>query len=113
MFDFARFTIQGRVGKVKAQDKLVRMSIAADASYREDGTWVKRTDWNEVIIFQPKLREWASNFKPGDYIRAEGRLRQNSYMRNGEKVYTVELIVEEIARQPVKKAEAEATSEAA
>jgi single-strand DNA-binding protein len=29
----------------------LRVSIAANASYKKDGKWVDETDWNEIVIF--------------------------------------------------------------
>lgn len=105
MFDKAAFEIIGRVGNVKVFDKVVRVSIASNASYKKNGEWVDRTDWNEVAIFDQGSRNWVEkNLTKGDYVRAVGNLRQNSFERNGEKVYTVELDVTEISRQPKKAA---------
>ncbi len=107
MFDKARFEIVGRVGKIKVFDKVVRVSIATNASYKDKGQWVDRTDWNEVAIFDSNTRAYVEkNVETGDYVRVEGGLRQNSFERNGEKVYTVELAVDSFSRQP-KKAAAE------
>jgi single-strand DNA-binding protein len=109
MFDTARFHIIGRVGKVKEFDNVVRVSIAANASYKEKGEWVDRVNWNEVTIFDKGTREYvAKNVSKGQYVRVEGTLRQNSYERDGDTVYTTELIVDSFSRQPVgKKAEGE------
>lgn len=113
MFDTASFHIIGRVGSIKAFDNLTRLSIAANASYKDkDGKWVDRTHWNEVVIFNEATRAYvAGKFAKGDYVRAEGTLRQNSYERNGEKVFTTELIIEAISRLPVKKTEADQTED--
>ena len=110
MFDFAQFHIVGRVGKVKPFEKMTRVSIAVNSSYKEKGEWVDRADWNEVVIFDsPTCKFVEQNVKPGDVVRCEGRLRQSKYERNGETTYTTELIVESFHRQPKKKA---ATDEA-
>ena len=37
MFDYAKFQIAGRVGKIKQFEKLTRVSIAANAYYQKDG----------------------------------------------------------------------------
>ncbi len=103
MFDIARFQIIGRVGKVKTFDKVVRVSIATNASYKESGEWVDRTHWNEVAIFDRGTRGWVSEkVQPGDVVRVEGTLRQSSYERDGETVYTTDLVVEDFNRQPKK-----------
>ncbi len=106
MFDMARFHIIGRVGNIKRFDKSVRVSIAANASYKDKGEWVNQTDWNEVVIFnKATMKHVSENVGAGDYVRVEGRLRQNSFERAGETVYTVELICDEFSRMPKKRAE--------
>ncbi|WP_104825519.1 single-stranded DNA-binding protein [Rhizobium sp. NXC24] len=103
MFDKASFEIIGRVGKIKIFDKVVRVSIASNASYKENGEWVDRTNWNEVAIFDGSTRTFVEkNVTAGDYVRIVGTLRQNSFERNGETVYTVELAAESFSRQPKK-----------
>lgn len=107
MFDIARFQIIGRVGKVRISDKVVRVSIAANASYKDNGQWVDRTNWNEVVIFDRNTRSFIEkHVTPGDYVRVEGTIRQGSCERNGERAYTTDLIAEEFHRQPVKKSQA-------
>ena len=104
MFDIAEFHLVGRVGSIKIFDNLVRVSVAANGSYKKEGQWVERTHWNEVVIFDSASRDYvAQNFSKGDYIRTRGTVRQNNYMKGNEQVYTTELIVDQISRQPVKR----------
>ncbi|MBG0812299.1 single-stranded DNA-binding protein [Methylosinus sp. H3A] len=101
MFDMARFHIIGRVGNIKTFEKNMRISIAANASYKKDGEWVDEADWNEVVVFDKRTMQYVSEkVGKGDYVRVEGRLRQNSYDRASETVYTVELICDEFSRLP-------------
>ena len=105
MFDIAEFHLVGRVGSIKIFDNLVRVSVAANGSYKQNGEWVERTHWNEVVIFDKATRAYVEEkFTKGDYIRTRGTVRQNSFMRGNEQVYTTELIVDQISRQPVKRA---------
>ncbi|WP_330085239.1 single-stranded DNA-binding protein [Methylocystis iwaonis] len=105
MFDFARFHILGRVGKIKTFEKSIRVSIAANASYKKDGKWVDETDWNEIVVFDKNTIKYVTeNVESGDYVRVQGRLRQNCFKRDGETVYVVELICDEFSRAPKKKA---------
>jgi single-stranded DNA-binding protein len=101
MFDMARFHIIGRVGNIKTFEKNMRISIAANASYKKEGQWVDETDWNEVVVFDKRTMQYVTEkVGKGDYVRVEGRLLQNSYERGGETVYTVELICDEFSRLP-------------
>ena len=105
MFDIAEFHLVGRVGSIKIFPNLIRVSVAANGSYKnKDGEWVDRTHWNEVVIFDGPTRAYVEEkFKKGDYIRTRGTVRQNSFMKGAEQVYTTELIVDQISRQPVKR----------
>lgn len=66
-----------------------------------------RTFWNEVAIFDESTRKHVEKrLAVGEYVRVEGTLRRSSYERDGEKVYTTELAVDQISRQPTKAAAA-------
>jgi hypothetical protein len=108
MFDKATFEIIGRVGQIKTGNGVVRVSIATNASFKKNGEWQDRTIWNEVSVFDESARNYvAKTFIKGDYVRAAGTIRQNSYEKDGEHRYTTDLAVVEISRAPSKKPEAE------
>ena len=49
-------------------------------------------------IFSEAVRDYASKYvKAGDLVLVRGRMKQNSFERNGEKVYTVDLVAEEFS----------------
>jgi single-strand DNA-binding protein len=92
--------------KIKSFEKNLRVSLAANASYKKDGKWVDETDWNEIVIFDRNTIKYVTdNVEAGDYVRVQGRLRQNSFKRDGETVYVVERICDEFSRAPKRKAE--------
>ena len=44
------------------------------------------------------VRDYATKYvKGGDLVLVRGRMKQNSFERNGEKVYTVDLIAEDFS----------------
>jgi len=53
MTGIAEFKIIGRVGAIKDVGTTVRVSIAANYSYKDkrSGDWVDNVKWNEVTIF--------------------------------------------------------------
>ncbi|MBG0812378.1 single-stranded DNA-binding protein [Methylosinus sp. H3A] len=54
-----------------------------------------------MVVFDKRTMQYVSEkVGKGDYVRVEGRLRQNSYDRASETVYTVELICDEFSRLP-------------
>jgi single stranded DNA-binding protein len=106
MFDKAAFEIIGRVGQIKQGNGVVRVSIAANASFKKNGEWQDRTIWNEVSVFEETSRSYVTTrFVKGDLVRCAGTIRQNSYEKDGERRYVTDLVVEEISRAPLKKAD--------
>ena len=104
MFDKAAFEIIGRIGQVKASSSFVRVTIASNASYKKDGAWVEKVRWNEVIVFNERSVGWVvENLAKGQWVRATGSVQQNSYDKDGQTRYTVDLICEDISRLPMKR----------
>jgi len=100
MKNFAEFQIVGRIGKIKAFDNAIRVTIAAN--YRrqdEQGSWLDDPHWNEVVIFSKKLRDYISErVKQGDLVFARGRLRQDSFTdTKGEQHFATNLIATDFA----------------
>ena len=102
MFDIARFQIIGRVGAIRPFDKVTRISVATNASYKGgNGAWVDRIFWNEGVVFDRATRGFIKKrLEVGDVVRIEGTLQQSSFEHDGEKVYTTDLVVDELSRQP-------------
>ena len=60
-------------------------------------------------MFEETSRAYVTkSFGKGDMVRAAGTIRQNSYEKDGERRYTTDLVIDEISRAPLKKAEAPA-----
>ncbi len=98
MRNLAKFEIIGRIGKIDAQAKVTHMMIAANYPYRNDktGEWTDDTYWNRVTIFNDGVRSYiAKNASIGDLVRVEGRMRDSSYEKGGETIYTVDRIANE------------------
>ena len=93
----AEFRTIGRIGRIASVGITLKIDIAADyPRKREDGTWEDNTHWNTITVFNDRTIEWIkNNTKPGDLVHAKGRIRNGSYEKDGERVYTVDLITEE------------------
>jgi hypothetical protein len=100
MRNIAEFTLIGRVGTMKQVGKTVRVSICANYPFKDDkGQWKDDAHWNEVTIFTKAIQSYVSeHVSKGDLVHVRGRLRQNSYERDGQRVYTVDLIALEVGR---------------
>jgi len=82
----AEFQIIGRIGRIATVGTTLKINIASDYPRK----------WNTVTVFNERTIEWINkNTKPGDLVHARGRLRNGSYEKDGEKIYTVDLLTEE------------------
>ncbi|API61308.1 MAG: single-stranded DNA-binding protein [Sphingomonadales bacterium] len=98
MRNLAKFEIIGRIGEIKAGNGVVHLKIAANYPYKDENTgeWADDTYWNRVAIFREGTRNYiADKAKVGDLVRVEGRLRDSSYEKGDETVYTVDRIVDQ------------------
>lgn len=99
MINNTHFQIIGRIGSINTSDKVIHISIASDRSVKgDDGKWTTTTDWNRVTVFTESLRKRLSNEKigkKGNLVIVQGNIQQSSYDKNGETIYTTNLIVKE------------------
>ncbi|MBM3578930.1 MAG: single-stranded DNA-binding protein [Alphaproteobacteria bacterium] len=93
MKTFAEFQILGRIGKVREVGQTTRVSVCANYAFKDrNGETKDRPYWNEVTIWSESARKYIRDYaKPGDLVSARGTLKQGSFDKDGEKVYTVDL----------------------
>ena len=62
------------------------------------GDWVDDPHWNEITIFDDGTKTYIDKYlDKGDLVHARGRIRQASYEKDGEQVYTVNLVCTQFA----------------
>ncbi len=115
MMNLAEFTILGRVGKIKPFEGKTNVTICANYPYRnKEGEKGSAAHWNEVTIFSEATRGYVAKFcKEGDLVIVRGRVKQNSFTRNGSTVYSVDLLADEFSVLASKAERAAAAEEAA
>jgi single-strand DNA-binding protein len=93
MKTFAEFQILGRIGKVREIGRTSRVSICANYAFKDrNGETRDKPYWNEVTIWSESARKYVRDYaKPGDLVVARGTLKQGSFEKEGEKIYTVDL----------------------
>ena len=93
----AEFQIIGRIGRIATVGSTLKINIASDyPRKKDDGSWDDNTHWNTVTVFNERTIEWInSNTKPGDLVHARGRIRNGSYEKDGDTVYTTDLVTTE------------------
>jgi len=86
--------ILGRVGKItirrtSAGDPVAAVSVATD-HYQKD-TGEERTDWHRVICWDQNAEFVEKFVRVGDPVHVVGRLRYDSYERDGVVIPTCEV----------------------
>ena len=72
--------------------------MCANYPTKKDSETRENPHWNKVSIFSEAVRGYVTKYaKAGDLVLVRGRMKQNSFERNGEKVYTVDLIAEDFS----------------
>ncbi|MEM7242324.1 MAG: single-stranded DNA-binding protein [Pseudomonadota bacterium] len=89
----AEFNITGRIGKITPAGNTLKVSIASEYGKKDkNGEFQSNPFWNTVTIFSERRIDWINkNCEPGDIVETDGTIRDTSYEKNGETVYTVTL----------------------
>ena len=96
MFNKSKFEIIGRIGAIQPNGNVTHLKIASNYRRKEGDEWVDDTNWNRVTVFNERHRKFiADRLNIGDLVYAEGSMRDTSYERNGETIYTTDRIVAE------------------
>jgi single-strand DNA-binding protein len=78
---------------------VVKNSIAVDDGYGEK----KKTDFFNVVCFGKTAEATAQYTEKGSKVSVAGKLKTNSYEKDGQKVNNVEIYIEEIEFLSLKK----------
>ena len=96
-----RVTLVGHVGNAPELNEskgttYARFSLATNESWNDkDGNRQERTDWHQVIAFNG-LAKTLSQLGPGDLVAVDGKLRADSYEKEGEKRRTVRVLAQNV-----------------
>jgi single-strand DNA-binding protein len=93
MRTFAEFQILGRVGKVREVGQTTRVSICVNYVFKDRGGEAKdKPHWNEITIWTESTRKYVRDYaKSGDLVIARGSVKQSSFEKSGERIFTVDL----------------------
>ena len=97
MQTFSKFEIIGHVGNFTIGERVSHLSIAANYPRKDKttGEWSDDVHWNRVTLLFPNVRKTAEVVAKGDLVRVAGRMRDTSYEKDGDTIYTCERIVDE------------------
>ena len=91
MKNIAEFRIIVRVGRTAVLEKVAYINVAANYGRKVSGQWEDDTHWNRVTVFG-KAMERVGTLGRGDLVQIVGRVRQTQYEREGQTVYSVDLL---------------------
>lgn len=90
-----RHTLLGHVGNLVELKNVLKVNIAANREWQAEGDKKNATDWVQVTILDKKQAEWiGENVGPGDLVYVESRISNSSFERDGEQVYTTDVIAQ-------------------
>jgi single-strand DNA-binding protein len=87
--------LRGYVGQApRSFGKTCKVSVATNRNWKDkEGQRREETDWVTVTILNEKTAKFvAENVKKGDPIYAECRIAEGRYDKDGETVYTTDVI---------------------
>lgn len=90
-----RHTLLGHVGNVVQLKNVLKVSIGTNRDWTADGECQTATDWVQITVLDRKRADWISaNVAQGDLVYVESRISNSSYERNGEQVYSTDVIAQ-------------------
>ena len=98
------FIVRGYVGAdARGFDggKVAKFSVATNRVWidRETRERKEAVDWVTLTVLNEKIAKWAlENIKKGDPVYAECRVTERSYQKDGQTVYTTDIVVSVIDR---------------
>lgn len=81
-----------------SQDPILSFSVAVNDRVRNQrtGEWSDRPNWVKCTIFGKRAESLVNYLKKGSKVAIEGKLRQNTWERDGVNHFEISVIVGEI-----------------
>ncbi|NRP76001.1 Single-stranded DNA-binding protein [Ensifer psoraleae] len=90
-----RHTLLGHVGNLVELTNVLKVNVATNREWQAEGEKRTATDWVQVTVLDKKQAKWIEeNVGPGDLVYIESRISNSSYERDGEQVYTTDVIAQ-------------------
>lgn len=76
---------------------IATLSVATTSSRKDkDGNRQEKTEWHRVKLFGKTAEVAGEYLKKGRQVYIEGRIEYGSYEKDGQKVYTTDIIADEM-----------------
>lgn len=102
MLNLNKVTLAGNVGNdpevrtMQSGDKVCNFSLATKESWKDKATgdWKEATEWHRIVVFNAaSIKFIENNVKKGSQLYVEGQVETRNYDKDGQKVYTTEIVV--------------------
>ena len=84
------------VKSMQSGDKVCNFSVATSESWKDkaSGERKERTEWHRVVVFNQGLINVCENYlKKGSKVYVEGQVETRNYEKDGQKIYTTEIVL--------------------
>lgn len=97
-----KVTLVGNIGSdpevksMQSGDKVCNFTLATSESWKDkaSGERKERTEWHRVVVFNQGLVNVCENYlKKGSKVYLEGSVETRSYEKDGQKIYTTEIVL--------------------
>ncbi len=81
---------------MQSGDRVANFSVATSESWKDktSGERKERTEWHRVVVFNQGLMNVCENYlKKGSKVFIEGQMETRSWEKDGQKVYTTEVVL--------------------
>lgn len=92
------FTLRGRLWADPEQvsANVVKIPIVVNERYRDgNGEWQEKSEWFKPVAFGKQAELALAYLRKGTAIEVQGELQNRSYEKDGQKHYTMDLVVDE------------------
>jgi len=73
---------------------VARFSLATSESYQKDGKRVDVTEWHNIVAWRGLAKVAEDYVKKGSLLYVEGKLKTQSYEKDGVKRYSTEIVAD-------------------
>ncbi len=98
--------LSGKIGRdpefsiSKNGTAICKLTLATNESVKKGNEWERLTEWHNIVIFGGRGEYIAKNCLKGDFLAVMGRIRTETWEKNGEKKSRVVIIADEVDFSP-------------
>ena len=76
---------------------VARFNIATNENFKDrEGNWQERTEWHRIVAWGKLAERCAQYLSKGSQVYVEGKLRSNTWEKDGVKRTTVEIVADSL-----------------